>query len=785
MNEQFQNMFAGNEERFLTFTSMTQRNDGKMQPDYRTVDNTVTEQIWSRHLKGDASLGLSPLRNGMVKWGAVDVDLYPFLDERDDILNFVEAWGDPCLVARTKSGGVHIIAFSKEWVPAERMRRYLEVMRDAILRDAALDNAREVFPKQDDGNGSQMNLPAFGDQRPALAWSSASMCYFTSDENPVDWEHVERDCFVSEGRMADVIMSALTPKPKKPVKKARERKQYAGGFKRPDASDGRRDFLFKCAASARARGAEEDQLHEIIATVNEEFANPDHEYARKGPITDQKRLDHVASEAIKFEKSTPSDLPFDMVEEMNSEWALMFVDGKAEVMQRATGKAFTLQDFKTKTLPRTYMANGKIQQMSDLWLRDPDRLEYDGIVIESPEYDGPRFNIFDGWACEPQIGDASLWEQYIRDVLCSGDEALAHWVMTFLADAVQRPWSLHPGSALALRGGQGAGKSFLGRAMSKLIGKAHAQEFAQSDRLFTSFNRKMFGSTFVLCEESLFAGSPRQANVTKSFITSDHWTYEQKYLASFDAKNVHRVIATTNADQAVHIDHDDRRWTVIEVPTRFEDHGPEARAWWEPYYRLIDDTPGIVLRYLLEYEVDRGLIQYGHITQAKAADKVASDPLLALLDEIAQTGVCPDDLEGRGCISSATLAREVYARGGNRFDNSTRLANQVRKKLGTGKWPSCTHISDVHRATDGNGILTVTPMYRKDRAGVKMPPLPEFRRIMSHITGEEYPEGEWAQYEVAGPGGSGGLPDPNGGDAEAFKLYAKENGKWDDAQIPF
>lgn len=240
-----------------------------------------------------------------------------------------------------------------------------------------------------------------------------------------------------------------------------------------------------------------------------------------------------------------------------------------------------------------------------------DRLQYSGIVIEPPDYDGPGFNLFKGWPCEPVAGDASLWVDYITRILCSGDEGLAHWVMTYLADGVQRPWSVHPGSALALRGGQGGGKSFLGRALRRLVGKDHAQEIAQSDRMFAQFNRGLFGSTFVLAEESLFAGSRAQAATTKSFITSEIWTYEQKHLATFSAKNVHRIIATTNEDQAVHVDHDDRRWTVIDVPTMFADHGAESRAYWEPYYRLIDDNPGVVLDYLLRYKVDLGLIQYG------------------------------------------------------------------------------------------------------------------------------------------------------------------------------
>ena len=93
MDEHFKNLFAGSQKRFLTFTKMTMRDDGKQMPDYRTVDRCVTDADWARHLNGDASLGLSPLDNGMVKWGAVDVDFYrkegPLLQNDDEVAQSV------------------------------------------------------------------------------------------------------------------------------------------------------------------------------------------------------------------------------------------------------------------------------------------------------------------------------------------------------------------------------------------------------------------------------------------------------------------------------------------------------------------------------------------------------------------------------------------------------------------------------------------------------------------------------------------------------------------------
>lgn len=265
-----------NEERFLTFTGNEQRDGGKLVPDYRTINRGVSDQDWARHLKGDVSLGLSPLCDAMVKWGAIDVDIYPVIETDEELEALMKAWRDPCLVARSKSGGIHIIAFSREWIPAERMRKYLEAKRDAVLPAEVVEHAQEVFPKQTAGNGSQMNLPAFGGERQVLAWRSPSVVAYVSDDHPVQWDQVESECHVSEGVMADTVLSALTPKPKPKSRRTRERKKSFGGFKRPtdgQAMEGRNSFLYHVGASARARGADNDQIEEIIRSVNDEFAD--------------------------------------------------------------------------------------------------------------------------------------------------------------------------------------------------------------------------------------------------------------------------------------------------------------------------------------------------------------------------------------------------------------------------------------------------------------------------------------------------------------------------------
>lgn len=469
-------------------------------------------------------------------------------------------------------------------------------------------------------------------------------------------------------------------------------------------------------------------------------------------------------------------------DEMNREWALINVAGKVEFIHLETMQSSNVQSWGLLNKPR--------EKIAATWLASTTRKEYHDYVIEDPDtYDGPGFNVFKGRPVEPTDGDVSLFKKYMLEILCGGDEALAHWVTSYVADGVQRPWTLRPGTGLALRGPQGSGKSFLGYTIKRVLGTDVVLTVTDSDRVTNNFNRRMFAKTFLLAEESFFVGSKRVANMLKNLVTAEEWTYEQKHLASFEGKNVHRIVATTNESQAVHLDFDDRRWTVIEVKRAcpYEPTSAESDAWWEPYYDLVTNRPGDVLRYLLDYDVDRSLIRRPHYTAAKAEDKTSSDPLVALLDEIAHQGVCPEDLRGLGKISTATLAREVKARGASYHTHPKTFANEMRKRFGATSAVGCSHYREPPRLhSDGQGGFQVMGLGRHDMTGVQLPPLAEFRAIMAKITGQEYPvAGTWGEYQFPSPEKTWAT-DHNGGDPDEVERYVIERGEpVKDGPVPF
>ena len=277
----------------------------------------------------------------------------------------------------------------------------------------------------------------------------------------------------------------------------------------------------------------------------------------------------------------------------------------------------------------------------------------------------------------------------------------------------------------------------------------------------------MFGKTIIAAEESIFHGSPDVAATLKDFISSPSWVYEEKFKAAFPQKNVHRLIATTNNVQAVHLDRDDRRWTVIEVPQPFdlmtEEGKAAARAYWEPYHTFIksENGPGIVLRYLLDYPVDRGQLLYGHGTAAKAADKLKSDPVLEVLHDIASNGYCSDDQQAVGVVSSATMTREVHKAGGRLLSSGQIMARVDMLVPHASTVRNAYVVDDVVKHTTQEGFVTVRALSRDRQRGRSFGTLEQFRAAVTRWTLQDYADDKtkWHAWKAMADNGMPGDPD--------------------------
>lgn len=108
----------------------------------RTLREPVTLDLWRQHINGTRPLGVICIReDSMCRWGAIDIDEYH--EDLIDIIKRVEQRRLPLVPCRSKSGGLHLFLFLREWWPADRVQ--------AVLRDVAASlglSGSEIFPKQ-------------------------------------------------------------------------------------------------------------------------------------------------------------------------------------------------------------------------------------------------------------------------------------------------------------------------------------------------------------------------------------------------------------------------------------------------------------------------------------------------------------------------------------------------------------------------------------------------------------------------------------------------------------
>ena len=162
MEDKFMSLFAGLDRAHGTYEIKDARADGKLTGNAVTVREKVTLDHWKKHLDGSKGLGIIPINDqSKVKFGVIDVDEYKGLDLKDLSKKLVEQH-IPFVPCRSKSGGVHLYLFCKEWINAEAMQLKLKELAAGLgFGDA------EIFPKQtkilaDRGDiGQWINMPYF------------------------------------------------------------------------------------------------------------------------------------------------------------------------------------------------------------------------------------------------------------------------------------------------------------------------------------------------------------------------------------------------------------------------------------------------------------------------------------------------------------------------------------------------------------------------------------------------------------------------------------------------
>jgi hypothetical protein len=271
-------------------------------------------------------------------------------------------------------------------------------------------------------------------------------------------------------------------------------------------------------------------------------------------------------------------------------------DFVAEVIDIAT--------FKQNLAARTLMLGGRSVPLTDVWLKDAKRETYDKIVFSPGKPVSKRFyNLWRGFSVQPSLKEdprskaaLDMWLVHAKENIAQGDEKLFHWLVSYFAHMIQKPWE-KPLVALVLRGGKGVGKSAFVSRIRHLLGP-HAGVVSHRHRLTGNFNSVLENKIFLTLEEAFWSGDKMAEGVLKELITGDTHTIERKGHEPYDVDNCLRLAILGNDRWVVPASWDERRYAVFNVTQgRFKDSdflemrlGMEAGGY------------GLLLSYLMMYD---------------------------------------------------------------------------------------------------------------------------------------------------------------------------------------
>lgn len=213
-----------------------------------------------------------------------------------------------------------------------------------------------------------------------------------------------------------------------------------------------------------------------------------------------------------------------------------------------------------------------LDRLGKWWLEHPRRRRYEGIEFRPGAQGRPEwYNLWRGFAVEPTPGDWSLFKAHIVDVVCAGDITSATWLLDWMAAAVQRPGEPAE-TAVAIRGGQGAGKGFFAREFGRVFGQ-HFVHLDSARHLTGNFNAHLHDAVLVFADEAAWPGDKAGLGAIKRIITEPTIAIERKGVDVAVVKNVMHLVLASNEDWVVPAGLDDRRFFVLDAaPTKAGDH---------------------------------------------------------------------------------------------------------------------------------------------------------------------------------------------------------------------
>ena len=367
----------------------------------------------------------------------------------------------------------------------------------------------------------------------------------------------------------------------------------------------------------------------------------------------RERSDKIAYLAKQIAKACKLAVDQD-VAKLNERYALVLVGDKVAIMNTAatTGiQLMTLGAFEQWYRNRFIVRDGKRRPLAKHWLAHPQRRQYEGLTFSPARSVSGYYNLWRGFAVEPKPGDCSKFLAHLKDNVCRSDEKLYLWVVGWFADIFQHP-DRKMGTALAIRGKQGTGKTKVGQVIGSLLGRHYV--LVPEPRYVTGrFNSHLVSCLLLHADEGFWAGDRTAEGKLKDLITGLVHFIEYKGREPIRVQNFIRLLVTGNPDWVVPVTLEERRFAVSDIG---EDHMRDTE-----YFAAIDaemDSGGreALLDHLLQFDLSKVDLRTIPKTTALLDQKVASlNPEQAWWLDTLTRGELPWGCDGQGRCPTGRL----------------------------------------------------------------------------------------------------------------------------------
>lgn len=196
-------------------------------------------------------------------------------------------------------------------------------------------------------------------------------------------------------------------------------------------------------------------------------------------------------------------------------------------------------------------------------------------------------NQWQGLPVEPKRGSVKPWRELLDYVFQDAeDPSHRRWFEWWLAYPLQHLGQKMQNAVIAV-GPQGTGKTTIGLTMRALYGENFAK--ISEEDAFSDFNSWAGGTQFVLVEE-LGSHSRRIRNSVehlKGLITEVSVNVNQKYVPVYTIPAHSNFYFTSNRDDALYLERDDRRFFVLRFPRK-----KLPKSFYAKYYQWLEDEGG-------------------------------------------------------------------------------------------------------------------------------------------------------------------------------------------------